>query len=213
MANTIKIPEKIQESAPNPNPGVRLREFLLQDPKAPAGLSNSLSVTLHGDLAERTEFYKMLEEVARVDSSYQKIKQSSTSMALVGLGLDVGGRRAIRCLLRLPKSKLRILGQALGEPSNDAILNYLDYESMCETKFKHLSADEQTEMVRDIRACTSANVQDSSRITAPTTWVSTTAQNSSSNYGKTGLPKASGAKVQVATPSIAATIQPSVSEH
>jgi hypothetical protein len=114
----------------------------------------------------------MLEEVARVDASYQIIKQSSTSMTLVGLGLDIGERRAIRCLRRLPKSKLRILGQALGEPSNDAIHNYLDYESMCErvgSKFKHLSADEQTEIVRDIRARTSATVQDSSSITAPTT--------------------------------------------
>jgi hypothetical protein len=172
MSNTIKVPEKLQESARNPNPGVRLQELLLQDPKAPAGLSNSLSVTPHEDLAERTEFYKMLEEVARVDASYQIIKQSSTSMTLVGLGLDIGERRAIRCLRRLPKSKLRILGQALGEPSNDAIHNYLDYESMCErvgSKFKHLSADEQTEIVRDIRARTSATVQDSSSITAPTT--------------------------------------------
>lgn len=50
-------------------------------------------------------------------------------MALLGLGLGIGERNAISCLLKLPKRKLRILGQALGESSKHAaIRKYLDYE-------------------------------------------------------------------------------------
>jgi hypothetical protein len=196
MSTTNKVTNA--ESPPKHKIGARLQEFLTQDMKAPAQPSNILFVTTHDDMVKRTKFYGMLEQVSRVDAAHRKIKKSSTSMALLGLGLGIGERNSISCLLKLPKRKLRILGQALGESSKHAVIRkYLDYEQICDrvgSGFNKLSADEQTESFHDIRARRRADVQGCSKNTTTTTQEFTTMQSCLGSYDKSWLRKTGGIK-------------------
>lgn len=147
---------KVTKNARGPKPklklkiGPHLQEFLKEDLKASTEPSQTSSVTAEGNLDKSPAFYGMLGEVFRADARYRYVKENSTSMAILGLGLGTFDCRALRCLLQLPKEKLIILSQALGEPSKyPAIRGYLDYEQICDRLgfgFNKLSSDEQTEI-------------------------------------------------------------------
>lgn len=113
MSAPNKVTKKPCARAPKLKVGTRLHEFLTKGMNAAAGLSSTFSITAHADVHKRAAFYGMLQQVSRVDESRRNVKKSSTSMALVGLDIGTGERKALRCLLKLPKDKLRILGQAL----------------------------------------------------------------------------------------------------
>ena len=105
------------------------------------------SSAIEGDLDKNLAFHKMLEELPRADAHYRHIKDNSTSRAILGLKLGFPERNALRCLLKLPKEELLVIGQALGEPSKHAaIRGSLDYEQTCDrlgSGFNRLSVNEQ----------------------------------------------------------------------
>lgn len=147
---------RITKSARGPKPKLKLRfkprieEFLQEDVDSSAEPSQTSSPATEGDLDKNPAFHEMLEELPRADAHYHHIKDNSTSKAIIGLKLGFPERKALHCLLKLPKEKLLVLSKALGEPSKHAaIRGSLDYEQTCDrlgSGFNRLSANEQREI-------------------------------------------------------------------
>lgn len=147
---------RITKSARGPKPKLKLRfkphieELLQEDMNSSSEPSQTSSPATEGVRDKSSAFHEMLEELPRADAHYRHIKDNSTSKAILGLKLGFPERKALRCLLKLPKEKLLVLSKALGEPSKHAaIRGSLDYEQTCdrlESGFNRLSANEQREI-------------------------------------------------------------------
>lgn len=146
---------KVTKSPRPPKPKLKLKfkthiEEFLQDMNSSAEPSQTPSPATEGDREKSSAFHEMLEELPRADAHYGHIKDNSTSQAILGLKLGFPERKALHCLLNLPKEKLRVLSKGLGEPSKHAaIRGSLDYEQTCdrlESGFNRLSANEQREI-------------------------------------------------------------------